>query len=538
MAKKRLEKPGAIPDVPAGMPSAAPTFGGPKTPAETEAWLRGILAAPLDPVVTIDLMGIMHSASDSCTRVFQWTPAELVGKNIKMLMPEPYHSEHDEYLANFRKTGKTNIIGQLREFEAVRKDGTRFPCEIAVSLAPIPGQPPMVVGIIRDITPRRAAQATLEASEARLRGLLQAPHDPVLTIDVFGIIHEASNAFQRVFQYQPHELVGKNIKMLMPEPYQSEHDEYLANYRRTGKTAIIGRVREFRALRKDGSEFPCEIAVSIAEIHHQPPMIVGIIRDITQRNQVEEELARLNKMLADRNVELENFAYNSEKLASMGKLAASVAHEIRNPLTAIKMHLYAMQQSLPERPDLEGDFRVVNDEMLRLESVVRNFLDYSRSPALKTQTLTIELMIDKVLELFGRRLTQKGIQLIREGDKGLPPVVADLEQMKQVFINLLTNAEEAMPQGGIIGIISSMQRDDQNRPMNVIRFHDNGPGVPESIRRRLFEPFFTTKEDGTGLGLGIARRIVEGHGGKLVLETTSIGTSFAIWLPPSEAKKE
>lgn len=535
MAKKsKLNATGGTPDsalaqVLPGLPGGASL-----TPAETVAWLRGLLAAPLDPVLAIDLTGIIHAASDSVARVFQWLPGELLGKNIKILMPEPYHSEHDSYLANFRKTGKTNIIGQLREFEAVRKDGSKFPCEIAVSLAPIPGQPPMVVGIIRDITARRKAQATLEASEARLRGLLAAPLDPVLTIDVFGIIHAASDAFERIFQYAPHELVGKNIKMLMPEPYQSEHDEYLANYRRTGRTAIIGRVREFRALRKDGSEFPCEIAVSVAEIRGQPPMIVGIIRDITQRKQVEGELERLNRMLSERNVELENFAYNSEKLASMGKLAASLAHEIRNPLTAIKMHLFSMQQTLKDRPQLTDDFRVVNDEILRLESVVRNFLDYSRSPALKTQTLTAEMMLDKVLELFGRRLLQKNIQLIREGDKGLPPVVADLEQMKQVFINLLTNAEEAMSTGGILGIISSLQRDEQNRPMVVIRFHDNGPGIPEDIRRRIFDPFFTTKDDGTGLGLGIARRIVEGHGGKLTLETTTVGTSFAIWLPPDE----
>lgn len=499
--------------------------------------MRALLAAPLDPFFTIDLYGTIYAASNSVERVFQWTPGELLGKNIKILMPEPYHSEHDEYLANYRTTGKTNILNQAREFTAVRKDGTLFPCEITVSLAPMAGQEPLVVGFIRDITQRQRDREALQANEARLRALLAAPLDPTLTIDVFGTIHAAGDAFEHVFGWKPAELIGKNVKMLMPEPYHSEHDEYLANYRRTGKTYIIGRVRVFRGVRKDGSEFPCEIAVSAAEIRGQPPMIVGLIRDITERKQIEAEMEKLNAMLAERNTELEHFAYNSEKLASMGKLAAGVAHEIRNPLTAIKMHLFAMQQSLRNRPELEEDFRVVGDEIDRLESVVRNFLDYSRSPALKVQTLTVATMLDRVLELFGRRLANKGIQVMREGDAALPPVQADLEQMKQVFINLLTNAEEAMPEGGIIGIICGQTRDETDHPMNVIRFHDNGPGISPEIRRRLFEPFFTTKEEGTGLGLGIARRIVEGHGGRLVLEETTIGTSFAVWMPPAAAKE-
>lgn len=511
----------------------APSGSG-QTAAIPADWLHGVLNAALDPLVVIDLNGTVQAASASVERVFQWSAEELIGQNVKVLMPDPYHSEHDEYLANYRRTGKTNILGQVREFEGRRRDGTVFPCEISVSLAPIAGRQPLVIGMLRDITERRRNLELLESNEARLSAVLASQLDPLITIDPMGTIQTASDSVERVFQWRPHELVGQNIKVLMPEPYRGEHDGYLANYRKTGKTFIIGRVREFRACRKDGSEFPCEIAVSVAEGRGHLPVIVGTIRDITQRKLVEKEMERLNAMLSDRNAELEHFAYNSEKLASMGKLAASVAHEIRNPLTAIKMHLFAMQQSLANRPDLNDDFAVVSEEIQRLESVVRNFLDYSRAPNLKTQKVTIETMLDKVLELFGRRLTTKGIQVIREGDKGLPLVTADLEQMKQVFINLLTNAEEAMPGGGILGIIASHTRDENNRPMNLIRFHDNGPGIPEAVRHRMFEPFFTTKDDGTGLGLSIARRILESHGGRLTLETTSIGTSFAVWLPPAE----
>jgi signal transduction histidine kinase len=222
----------------------------------------------------------------------------------------------------------------------------------------------------------------------------------------------------------------------------------------------------------------------------------------------------------------------SEKLASVGKLAASVAHEIRNPLTAMKMWLFSIRKTVGHDPELDQSFDIVAEEMARLESIVRNFLEFSRPPALKSSPQYLSEVIGNTLDLFRHQIDEKQIILQYEGATGLPPVMADREQLKQVLINLLSNAVEATPEGGQICVRATLESDGSGGPMVVARVQDNGPGIPEEAQRRIFEPFFTTKEHGTGLGLCIAARIMGRHGGRLVLESsTQQGTSFAVWTP-------
>jgi signal transduction histidine kinase len=224
--------------------------------------------------------------------------------------------------------------------------------------------------------------------------------------------------------------------------------------------------------------------------------------------------------------------FQSEKLASVGKLAASVAHEIRNPLTSMKMWLFTIRKTVGHDPELDHSFDIVSEEMARLESIVRNFLEFSRPPALKLRPQCVCEVIDRTLELACHQIDEKKIALEHEATNGLPPVLADREQLKQVLINLLNNAVEATPENGRICVRTSLEGDRQNGPMVVVRVHDSGPGIPEEVRRRVFEPFYTTKEHGTGLGLCIAAQIMGRHGGRLALESsTGQGTSFAVWIP-------
>ena len=227
---------------------------------------------------------------------------------------------------------------------------------------------------------------------------------------------------------------------------------------------------------------------------------------------------------------------NAEKLASVGKLAASVAHEIRTPLTAIKMWLFSIEKEAGGSESLGRKFKIVSDEMRRLENIVRNFLEFSRTPELNLVAHSVSSVLDTVLELVEPRVVNRGIQLVREDAQALPSVLADQEQLRQVLLNLLNNAMEATGDGGQIRVITNQETLVSGKRMVVVRVSDTGPGIPDETARRIFEPFFSTKEDGTGLGLCIAARIMARHDGRLVLESSSPqGSTFAVQIPTVSA---
>jgi signal transduction histidine kinase len=223
---------------------------------------------------------------------------------------------------------------------------------------------------------------------------------------------------------------------------------------------------------------------------------------------------------------------NAEKLATVGKLAAGVAHEIRNPLTAVKMWLFSIRKAVGHDPDLDRKCEIISEEIARLERIVWNFLEFSRPPALKPEAQSVSLLIDKTLELIGHRIEEKKLRLVRSGAEQVLPVKADGEQLKQVFVNVLDNAVEATAERGEIRIVVDAAGGAGVRSMVVVRIQDTGPGMPQDVCERIFEPFYTTKDDGTGLGLCIAAQIMARHDGRLVLESsTARGTTFAVWIP-------
>lgn len=228
---------------------------------------------------------------------------------------------------------------------------------------------------------------------------------------------------------------------------------------------------------------------------------------------------------------------SAEKLASVGKLAASVAHELRNPLTAIKMWLFSIQKTIGQDEESERKLRTISEEIARMENVIRNFLEFSRPPALKLQPHDASVLLDRTMELVGHHIEGRNIRIVRQDTRPLPLVRVDADQLRQVFINLLDNAAEVMAEGGEIHLSAAAEADAGGRTMVVVRIRDTGPGMPEDVRQRVFEPFYTTKEEGTGLGLCIAARIMARHGGRLVLESgTPQGTEFSVRIPTAEVE--
>jgi len=225
------------------------------------------------------------------------------------------------------------------------------------------------------------------------------------------------------------------------------------------------------------------------------------------------------------------------RLASVGRLAASVAHEIRNPLAAVKLCLYSIRKIIGTNAEVHQKLEMASEEITRLDNIIKNFLEFSRPPKLHIQPQHVVTLIDKTVSLLRLPMEEKSIRLFREDVENLPPILADAEQLKQVLINILKNATEATPEGGEIHVTALEEPAPSGRSMIVIRIQDTGPGIPMDVRERMFEPFFTTKERGTGLGLCIAARVMAQHEGRLALESSSDrGTVFAVWVPTAQSE--
>ncbi len=223
---------------------------------------------------------------------------------------------------------------------------------------------------------------------------------------------------------------------------------------------------------------------------------------------------------------------HSEKMALVGNLATEVAHSIRNPMTSINMRLFSLQRNLEMNEKQQEDLAVVAEEMRRLDNILRNFLEFSRPHKLKKQYVDIVGVVDMTIDLLRYRLEGSGVEAVQEMQDGLPFVPADAELIKEVFVNLIINACEAMADGGRIIISGNKSYDEEIGPVVRIAIADNGPGISEEAATLIMEPFYTTKPEGTGLGLFTAARIVNEHGGAMTFESTGgRGTTFFVTLP-------
>jgi signal transduction histidine kinase len=245
----------------------------------------------------------------------------------------------------------------------------------------------------------------------------------------------------------------------------------------------------------------------------------GLIRNV-DHTQIELEKSRETLLQA-------------EKMASVGKLAAGMAHSIRNPLTSVKMRLFSLGRTLTLSLPQKDDFKVISEEIRHIDTIVQNFLEFSRPPKLKMQRVSPSDVVDLVLQLLQHRLESYNVEVeVRRENGHLAEIEADPEQLKEVLVNLVENACESMDGGGAIVITEKEIHTDSLSPVVMIEVADNGPGIKQTILEKVLHPFFTTKEEGTGLGLSIASRIIEEHGGTLSLTSKEgEGTTFVMTLP-------
>lgn len=367
------------------------------------------------------------------------------------------------------------------------------------------------------------ADSALDAREAHLRSILDTVLDATVVIEKDGAIVSFNAAAVRQFGYSEPEVVGQNVRLLMPEPYRREHDGYLNRYLETGEKRIIGIDRVVVGRRKDGSTFPMKLAVGEMKSGGKT-YYTGFIRDLTER---EESAARLQEIQG----ELARLA----RLNELGEMASTLAHELNQPLSAIANYAQGCTRLLRDMDDavaikMRGALEETARQSLRAGQIIRHLREFVTKGETEKAPENIRRLIEEAgaLALVGSR--ERGIRTVFEFRSDAETVMVDRIQIQQILINLMRNAMEAMRDREKRELIVRTQAAGPGEIAVVVE--DTGTGISEEIASQLFQPFVTTKPSGMGVGLSISKRIVEAHGGEIsVSRNESGGATFRFTLP-------
>ena len=370
-----------------------------------------------------------------------------------------------------------------------------------------------------------------------LAAIMETAVDSIIVIDRHGIVRQVNPAIKKQFGFDPSEVLGNNVSRLMPEPFRGEHDQHLDRYHRTGEQKIIGIGREVIGQRKDGSTFPIHVAVSEFKVDGET-LFAGMVRDISDLKEAQRRLHELNTILdirvRERTEALDQAQEKllaKEKFSAMGQISGGIAHEIRNPLNAVKTSCYFLlhAESLSEEKRLEHLERIdrqvnVIDNVITVLSNVAKLPD----PQLGHCDLA-DVIANAIADVSGLDQIEIDNQLL-PGSFG---VVADRNQLPIVFRNLIRNARDAMPSGGRL-IIAAQVEGGQVR----VSVADTGEGVSADHLQKILEPFYSTKPRGMGLGLSICKTIVKKNGGTLRVESElKRGSTFFVCFAVSSEKR-
>ncbi|CAN7363860.1 PAS domain S-box protein [Bradyrhizobium sp. LjRoot220] len=504
---------------------SSPTPG----PAGIDATLlRAVVDTAVDGLILIDARGNVLMFNPACERLFGYDASEVIGQNVKVLMPPPYRDEHDRYLDNFHQSGIRKIIGIGRQVLGRRKDGSTFPMDLAVGEAKQDGES-YFVGIIHDLTERERVGKALREGAARLKAVVETAVDGVILIDEHGCVLMFNPACERLFKYQADEVVGQNVKMLMPPPYRSEHDGYLDNFHKTRVRKIIGIGREVTGQRSDGSTFPMDLSVGEAK-QDGAAIFVGIIHDLTERKKTEEQLVQ------------------AQKMEMVGQLSGGIAHDFNNLLTVIVGNSECLSDELKPRPDLQQLAEDIGRAGERGAELTQRLLAFSRRQTLRPVEIDCNNLLDSMHKLL-RRTMREDIEIRIDFDLEVAPAFADPAQLESAILNLALNAQDAMAGGGRLTLTTAgASLDDQYQKLHpevrpgeyvLIAITDTGSGMSREVLERVFEPFFTTKEVGKGSGLGLSMVYgfaKQSNGHVSIYSEPGLGTTVRMYLPVQQGR--
>lgn len=374
----------------------------------------------------------------------------------------------------------------------------------------------------RSLRSQTETLASLQTREAHLQSILDTVPDATVVIETDGTVTSFNKAAMRQFGYQPEEVIGQNVRMLMPSPYREQHDGYIDRYLTTGEKRIIGVDRVVVGRRKDGSTFPMTLAVGETRIADKR-YFTGFIRDLTERQESAAQLEAAQGELA-----------RLARLNELGEMASTLAHELNQPLASIANYVQGCAVML-DRVDEEYAVRMrgalleAAKQALRAGDIIRHLREFVTRGDTERRPEDMRKLVEEAgaLALMGSR--ERGVRAHFEFGSGDNLVVVDRVQIQQVLTNLMRNAVEAMKDSETKELTITT-REDHDRLFVTVA--DTGTGISDEVAARLFQPFVTTKAGGMGVGLSISQRIIGSHGGEIsVSRNEGGGATFAFSLP-------
>lgn len=477
--------------------------------------------------IVIDPRGLIRSFDKVSERIFGYTSAELIGRNVSVLMPEPYHSQHDGYLERYQRDAVRNVICQGREVTGKRKDQSHFAMWLAVNDVQV-GDAHVYVGTIIDLTEQKRLDANLASSLAINTAILQTAVNGIITIDARGIVQMFNPGAEKLFGWTSAEVCGKNVSLLMDEHLAARHDGFLSRYVQSREARIIGIGREISAQRKDGSLFPAFLSVGHTELAPGQHLFVGFITDITAQKQYETSL-QLAKDAAEAGTRAKS------------SFVANMSHEIRTPMNAV----IGFSEVVLQDPDLSTDTRrhvkTIYNSAKSLLGIINDVMDVSKLEAgkfrLENVCFHLPNALAGALSTLEHQASDKGLKLSMEYDSSLPErVMGDPMRLRQVVLNLVGNSVKFTDRGSI----KLQVRPGSEPGMVQCTVEDTGIGMTPEQCATVFEAFSqadvstTRRFGGTGLGTTISLQIVELMKGQMGVEST-LGQgsrfSFSAFLP-------
>ncbi|MFA5958568.1 PAS domain S-box protein [Hyphomicrobium sp.] len=487
--------------------------------------LAAMLQSAVDAIVSIDAAGIVESINPATERLFGYSSDELVGQNVKMLMPEPYRGQHDDYIRHYRETGQHKIIGSGREVLGCRKDGSTFPMHLSVSEYEIDGNRHFA-GIVHDLSAQRRAETESTRQQTLLQAIINDSPLAIIISDQSHRIFLANPSASRIFGHAPEALIGKDSNIL----FASHEDCARLRGLRLGFDSLPGEWGAVDPLqvacrRENGQTFPAEITATI--IRNRDGNALGtmkLIRDVTQQAKQADALRQAQRMDA------------------LGQLTGGIAHDFNNLLTIIigNNELLLDEGLSAESETLVRRAKEAAEMGARLTG---RLLSFSRQRKLDPVVIGLNEHVNAMMDLLGRSLGETIDVSMSLGDQ-LWKVCVDPSEIENAVLNLAINARDAMPEGGRLIIETgnvSLHADDDLGEFGLPRgdyvclaVSDTGTGMPSEVVARAFEPFFTTKASGRGTGLGLASIygfVKQSGGNATIYSELGHGTTIRLYLP-------
>jgi PAS domain S-box-containing protein len=473
-------------------------------------------------VMVVNMNMTIEAVNQTFLKDFNLTYKDVLGRHcyeVRYGLERPCgKSGQTCYLLYLEETKGQKSFSTIKEFRD-EKGEDRFD---VITIAPIyneKGEFVQIVEASRDVTPRIKLEREVEKSNTFFENVIQSTVDGIVVVDTKGNVLIFNEGMERLTRYKAREIMESGH---LSSFYNIDTARENMKKMRSDEHGPVGKLNptSMSITTKDGEEIPVTLTASLIKIDGKEIGSVGIFTDM-------REILKMRKDLEEAHFQL----VQSEKIASVGKMAAGVAHEINNPLSGIMMYAELLKENFTDKEQANKDIQEIIDQTLRCKKIVSELLEFSRQTVGKASSFSIEQMITKTLNLLINQALFQDIEVKKTIQPDMPEMTGDLGQLQQVFTNLFINAADAMKGKGKLNISAKY---DSSKNLYITTVSDSGPGIPKELRDKIFDMFFTTKPvgKGTGLGLSISQKIINLHGGNILVDSPPEGgTRFIVELP-------